>query len=71
MAESAKRTVRKGRIYYVKVADADYRAFIWQTGKGFCGRVEDHPQIQLCHGPSVVAVQERLCAQLVASLTPS
>jgi hypothetical protein len=70
MAESTKSTVRKGRIYHVKVADADYRAFIWQAGKSFCGRVEGHPQVQLCRGPSVVAVRDRLCAALAASLVP-
>jgi len=68
MAESTKRTVRKGRIYHVRVADTDYRAFIWETGKSFCGRVEDHPKVQQCHGPSIVAVRERLCAALAASL---
>lgn len=70
MAESAKRTVRKGRMYHIKVADADYRAFIWQSGKGFSGRVEDHPQMQLCHGPSVTVVCERLRAALAAHLAP-
>lgn len=68
MAETTKRIVRKGQIYIVRVADADYRAFIWQDGKNFCGRVEDHPQVQLCRGPSVVVVRERLCAALTASL---
>ncbi len=64
-----KSTVRKGRIYHLKVADADYRVFIWQTGSSFCGRVEDHPQVQLCRGRTVVLVREQLCAALAASIT--
>jgi hypothetical protein len=69
MAESRlKSTVRKGRIYHLKIADADYRAFIWQAGSSFCGRVEDHPQVQLCRGRTVVLVREQLRAALAASL---
>ncbi|NJM08726.1 hypothetical protein HC891_24860 [Candidatus Gracilibacteria bacterium] len=63
-----KSIVRKGRIYSVTVAETEYRAFIWQNGKNFSGRVEDHPQVQLCHGPSVVVVRERLRVALSASL---
>lgn len=70
MADAARRTVRKGRIYHIKIADADYRVFIWQTGKGFRGRVEDHPQVQLCDGSSVTLVRERLSVALAASLAP-
>lgn len=66
MAEQAKRTVRKGRIYQIRVAEVDYRAFIWQSRSGFCGRVEDHPQVQPCYGRTVVAVRDQLCAALAA-----
>lgn len=68
MAESAKRTVRKGRIYHIKVADVAYRAFVWQTGASFCGRVEDHPQVPLCRGRTVLVVCEQLREVLAASL---
>jgi hypothetical protein len=68
MAETAKRTVRKGRIYHIQVADTAYRTFIWQAGASFCGRVEDHPQVPQCRGRSVVMVQEQLSAALAASL---
>lgn len=70
MAVQAKRTVRKGRIYHVKVAEADYRTFIWQAGSGFCGRVEDQPQVGLCRGRTVIAVRAQLCAALAVSLVP-
>lgn len=68
MAESTKSTVRKGRIYHIRVADAEYRAFIWETGKSFCGRVEDQPQVLPCRGASVVAVRTQLTAALTAHL---
>jgi hypothetical protein len=67
MAEQTKRTVRKGFIYHLKVADTNYRAFIWQVGKSFFGRIEDQTQVEECRGPSVVAVQARLRAALAAS----
>lgn len=68
MAEPGKRVVRKGRIYHITVADVGYRTFIWQTGKSFCGRIEDQPQVQLCRGSSVVTVRDQLCAALATSL---
>jgi hypothetical protein len=68
MAESKKKVVRIGRIYHVRVAEKEYRTFIWQAGSGFCGRVEDHPQVQPCKGRTVVAVRDQLCAALTASL---
>jgi hypothetical protein len=64
MADSAKRTVRKGQIYHLRVADIEYRAFIWQSGSSFCGRIEDHPELPLCRGRSIVAVREQLCTML-------
>jgi len=67
MAEP-KRIVRKGRIYHLRVADAEYRAFIWQAGKSFCGRVEDQPQVQVCRGSTVTTVRAQLTAALAASL---
>jgi hypothetical protein len=70
MAAQTKRTVRVGRIYHVRVSEVDYRAFIWQAGSGFCGRVEDNPQVQLCRGRTVVAVRDQLSAALSASLNP-
>jgi hypothetical protein len=70
MAEQAKRTVRKGRIYHVKVAEANYRTFIWEAGSGFCGRVEDQPQVELCKGRTVLAVRNQLCAALAVTLVP-
>ncbi|NWF80751.1 MAG: hypothetical protein HXY37_11980 [Chloroflexi bacterium] len=66
MADSTKRTVRKGRVYPMKVADVEYRAFIWQSGSGFCGRLEDQPQVALCRGRTVVAVRNQLSAALLA-----
>lgn len=64
MAELTKRTVRKGRVYHVRVGQVDYRAFIWQTGTSFCGRVEDHPQIEQCRGRTEIAVREQLSQAL-------
>lgn len=68
MAEQTKRTVRKGRIVHIRVADTEYRTFIWQTGTTFCGRVEDHPQVPLCRGRTEVAVREQLGLALAATL---
>lgn len=70
MAETTKRTVRKGQIYHVRVGDTAYRAFIWQNGASFCGRVEDHPQVPQCRGRSVPLVRQQLCDALAASLKP-
>jgi len=70
MAESTKRTVRKGRVYHVTVADVAYRAFIWQAGSGFCGRVEEQPQIALCRGRTAMAVRDQLCAALAVGIPP-
>lgn len=68
MAESTKRTVRKGRVYHVTVAEVAYRAFIWQAGSGFCGRVEDQPEIALCRGRTALAVRDQLCAALLTNV---
>jgi hypothetical protein len=68
MAESTKSTVRKGRVYHVRVEDVAYRTFIWQTGKSFCGRVEDRPEVPECRGRTEVAVREQLCVALAASM---
>jgi hypothetical protein len=70
MPKPPKHTVRKGRIYHLRIADDVYRAFIWQSGNGFCGRVEDHPQVAQCRGRTVVVVQEQLREALAASLNP-
>lgn len=70
MADSSKRTVRKGRVYHLTIASVDYRAFIWKAGSGFCGRVEEQPQIAMCRGRSVPAVRDLLCAAL-AKLAPA
>lgn len=68
MAESKKRIVRKGRIYHFRVAEVEYRTFIWEVGSGFCGRVEDHPQVEPIRGRTVIAVRDQLRAALTASL---
>ncbi|NNJ11644.1 hypothetical protein EKD04_015015 [Chloroflexales bacterium ZM16-3] len=68
MAELKKRAVRKGRIYQVRVADVEYRTFIWEDGTWFSGRVEDNPQIQPCRARTAIAVREQLLAALSASL---
>jgi hypothetical protein len=68
MAEATKSTVRKGRIYYIRFADTEYRTFIWGVGKSFRGRVEDQPQVPQCRGSSVDAVRTQLVAALSASL---
>jgi hypothetical protein len=70
MAASQKRTVRKGQIYHLRVADVQYRAFIWQDGASFCGRVEEQPQVAHCRGRTVLAVRDQLSSALLASLTP-
>lgn len=64
MAETTKRTVRKGHIYHLRVGAVDYRAFIWQTGTSFCGRVEDQPQIAECRGRTELMVRSQLCLAL-------
>lgn len=68
MAEPKKRTVRKGRIYLLRSAEVEYRAFIWEDGTWFCGRLEDYPQITQCRGRTVVAVRDQLNAALATSL---
>jgi hypothetical protein len=68
MAEAKKRLVRKGRIYQVRVADVEYRTFIWEDGSWFSGRVEDNPQITPCRARTAIAVREQLLAALTASL---
>jgi hypothetical protein len=70
MAALKQRTVRKGRIYHIKVADVEYRSFIWNVGSKFSGRVEDQPQIALCHGRTLAEVRNQLCAALTARLAP-
>jgi hypothetical protein len=70
MADSTKSTVRKGQIYRVKVAEVEYRAFIWQAGTGFCGRVEDQPHVAPIRGRTIVAVRDQLCAALTANPAP-
>lgn len=68
MAQRKSRTVRKGHIYHLKVAGVDYRAFIWESGSTFCGRVEEQPQVLPCRGRTVVAVRALLGAALSVSL---
>ncbi len=68
MAETTKRTVRKGRIHHVQVADTGYRLFIWEAGTSFCGRVEDHPEVPQGRGRTELAVREQLCQALAAAL---
>jgi hypothetical protein len=69
MAEQTKRgVVRKGRIYQIRIAAVEYRFFIWEMGSGFCGRIEDHPQVLPCRGRTVVHVRDQLCAAMTASL---
>ncbi|NTW01100.1 MAG: hypothetical protein HGA19_07270 [Oscillochloris sp.] len=68
MAERTKRVIRKGRIYYFRVADVEYRVFIWEAGSGFCGRIEDYPQVQQCSGRTAIAVRDQLCAAMTANL---
>jgi hypothetical protein len=67
MAEATKRTVRKGRVFHLKVGEVDYRAFIWQTGTSFCGRVEDQPQIAECRGRTELLVRNQLCLALAGT----
>lgn len=67
MAASKQRTVRKGSIYFVKVGETEHRAFIWEMGTGFCGRVEQHPEVEPVRGRTVAAVREQLRAALAAS----
>lgn len=71
MAESTRSTVRKGRVYHVTVADVAYRAFIWQAGSGFCGRVEEQPQIALCRGRTAMGVRDQLCTALALTIAPA
>jgi hypothetical protein len=71
MAESTKGTVRKGRVYHVTVAEVAYRAFVWKAGSGFCGRVEEHPQIALCRGRTALAVRDQLCEALALGIAPA
>lgn len=66
MAEKARRTVRKGRIYPFRVDTVEYRAFIWEQNSGFCGRVEDQPQVEPCRGRTAAAVLTQLSAALSA-----
>lgn len=68
MADSLKRTVRKGRIVHLKVANIAYRTFIWQTGTSFSGRVEGHPHVEECRARTEDAVREQLRLALTASL---
>jgi hypothetical protein len=50
----------------MRVGEVDYRAFIWQTGASFCGRVEDQPQIAECRGRTELMVRNQLCLALAA-----
>jgi len=52
------------------MAQVAYRAFVWKEGSGFCGRVEEHPQITPCRGRTAIAVRDQLCAALAASMAP-
>lgn len=57
---------RTGRIYHFRIGDVDYRAFIWNAGSSFCGRVEDHPEVPQCRGRTALAVRTMLSSALVA-----
>jgi hypothetical protein len=60
MKERQTRIVRQGRIYNFRIADVEYRAFIWSMGRQFCGRVEDEPQVPQMRGRTALAVRDML-----------
>lgn len=64
MKERSARIVRKGRIYYFRIADVEYTAFIWNMGSQFCGRVEGQPQVPHLRGRTALAVRDMLCSWL-------
>ncbi len=69
MKERQTRIVRKGRIYNFRIADVEYRAFIWSMGSQFCGRVEDQPQVPQIRARTALAVRDMLCDWLTKSQT--
>lgn len=71
MTRSRRGSIRKGRVYHITVAQVAYRAFVWEDGSWFCGRVEEEPQIMPCRGRTAIAVRDQLCAALAASIIPA
>jgi hypothetical protein len=51
------------------IAGTDYSMFIWQMGKQFRGRVEDHPHIPQQMASTALGVRDALQRLLVAAGT--
>jgi len=68
MERRSKTVVRKGIIYHFTVEGMEYKAFIWQAGSQFCGRVNDNPQIAECAGRTAQAVRDALATSLTKAI---
>ena len=51
---------RQGRIYRFSIDGREYAAFIWEFGKQFQGRIEEHPQIPVSTARTALAVRDAL-----------
>lgn len=60
------RVQRSGRIYHFSVNEVDHKAFIWQLGKQFHGRVEGAPHVPQCSGRTALEVRDALQQKLIA-----
>lgn len=68
MERRSKTVVRKGTMHYFTVEGIEYKAFIWQTGSQFYGRINDNPQIAECAGRTAQAVRDALATSLTKAI---
>ena len=61
---------RQGRIYRFSIDGREYAAFIWEFGKQFQGRIEEHPQIPVSTARTALAVRDALQQSLVTQAAP-
>ena len=65
MSTKYTRVQRSGRIYHFSVNEVDHKAFIWQLGKQFHGRVEGAPHVPHCTGRTALEVRDALQQKLL------
>jgi hypothetical protein len=53
-------------MYRFSINGMEYAAFIWQFGKLFQGRVEEHPRIPVSTARTALAVRDALQQSLIA-----
>ena len=70
MRSNRGRVQRQGQIYRFSINGTEYAAFIWQFGKQFQGRVEEHPHIPVSTARTALAVRDALQQSLAIQAAP-